>query len=201
MHKTFFLLSLIGMLVFAAGSAQAQDKIEVFGGYSYVHAQTSWTEALLCPQVTCPFRLVKPKLNLNGWEVSGIYKANRWLGLGADFSGHYGSFSGASYHLQTYLFGPQISLPGKISPFAHVLVGGAHATSGVGAGSSSIVTAANGTPNDTFAAIVGAGIDIKVAPFLWFRPVQIDYLATRFNQPNSGTQSQPRFSAGVVFHF
>jgi hypothetical protein len=194
MRGPFFLLSL---LAFAADSTRAQDKIEVFGGYSYVHAPTSWTETLLCPFVTCPVTLVNPKLNLNGWKISGVYKAKDWLGLGADFGGHYGSFNGASYHLQTYLFGPQISFPGRVSPFVHVLVGGAHATSGTSF-SSSAVAPANGSPNNGFAAAVGAGIDIKLAPFIWFRPVQIDYLATRFN---SSTQSQPRISAGVVLHF
>jgi len=37
-----------------------------------------------------------------------------------------------------------------------------------------------------------------VAPFVSVRPIQIDYLLTRFS---SATQSQPRVSAGVVFHF
>jgi hypothetical protein len=45
---------------------------------------------------------------------------------------------------------------------------------------------------------VGVGIDLKVAPFISVRPIQFDYLVTRFN---SGTQNQPRISAGVVLHF
>ncbi len=198
MRRLFFPLTLVAILASVAGNAQAQDKIEVFGGYSYLRASTSWDETLLCPGPPCAVTIVNPKLNLNGWEVSGVFKPNRWLGLGADFSGHYGSFNGASYHLQTYLFGPQISLPGKISPFAHVLVGGAHATSGTGIIPNFFVTPANGRPNNGFAAAFGAGIDIKIAPFVSLRPVQIDYLATRFD---SSTQSQPRFSTGVVLHF
>jgi hypothetical protein len=198
MRRLFLLLSLIALLAFAAGSAQAQDKIELFGGYSYVHAPTSWAETLVCPFVTCPVTVVNPKLNLNGWEISGVFKAKEWLGLAADFSGHYGSFNGASYHSQTYLFGPQVSFPGRVSPFAHVFVGGAHATSGTGAIPLSAVTPANGSTNNGFATAVGAGIDIKIAPLIWFRPIQIDYLATRFN---ANTQSQPRISAGVVLHF
>lgn len=203
MRKSFFPLTLLAMLTFATGGAQAQDKVELFGGYSYVHAQTSWNEALLCPAppIPCPVTVVSPKLNLNGWGFSGVYKPKEWLGLGADFSGQYGSFNGASYHLQTYLFGPQISLPGKISPFAHVFVGGAHATSGSGFAPNSVLAAVGGSPNNGFAAEVGAGIDIKVAPLIWFRPVEIDYLATRLSQDSSSTQSQPRFSAGVVLHF
>jgi len=198
MRRLFVLLPLIAVLALVAGSAQAQDKIELFGGYSYVHAPTEWNEAVLCPAPACPVTMVTPKLSLNGWEFSGAYKAKDWLGLGADFSSHYGSFNGASYHLQTYLFGPQISLPGKISPFAHLLVGGAHATSGVTLTPASALTPANGSPSNGFATAVGVGIDIKIAPFVWVRPVQIDYLATRLN---SSTQSQPRISTGVVLHF
>jgi opacity protein-like surface antigen len=198
MRRLFFLFSLIALLGFAACSAQAQDKIEVFGGYSYLRASTSWDETLRCPGPPCPVTIVNSKLNLNGWEVSGRYKMKPWLGLGADFSSHYGSFNGIKYHELTYLFGPQISLPGKVSPFAHVLVGGAHSTSGTVVSPNSLVAAAGGSPNNAFAAAVGAGIDIKIAPLVSFRPVQIDYLATRFN---SSTQSQPRISAGVVLHF
>jgi len=42
------------------------------------------------------------------------------------------------------------------------------------------------------------GIDIKVARHLSLRPIQLDYLVTRFA---SGTQSDPRASAGIVLHF
>ena len=197
MHRTFLLLSLIGALGLAAGSAEAQDKVEIFGGYSFVRTPTSWNETLACPVMLppCTPTLVNPKLNLSGWEVSGTYKVKPWLGFGADLSGHYGSFNRAGYHLQTYLFGPQISLPGKISPFAHVLVGGAHATNSL---SDEAVLPANGSTNSGFATAVGVGIDIKIFPLVSIRPMQIDYLATRFN---GSVQSQPRISAGVVFHF
>jgi hypothetical protein len=131
--------------------------------------------------------------NLNGWELSGTYNANRWLGATADFSGHYGSVLGSSVHLQTYLFGPQIRLPGPVSPFAHVLFGSAHETLGGNAN----LGISSGSAS-AFAAAVGAGIDIKVAPFLSFRAIQLDYLVTRFG---SATQNQPRVSAGLVLRF
>ena len=188
-----FLGSLLG-----ATTARAQDKIEIFGGYSYLHASTTWNETLLCPATGCPVTVVNPKLNLNGWEVSGVYNLTSWLGAKADFSGHYGSFNGISFHEHNYLFGPQLRMPGKISPFAHVLFGGVHTTSGTGFGSGAIITPVGGSPNNGFAAVFGAGIDVKVLPSLYFRPVQIDYLLTRLN---SNTQSQPRYSTGVVLHF
>jgi hypothetical protein len=51
------------------------------------------------------------------------------------------------------------------------------------------------TSVNAFATAFGVGIDIKVAPFIALRPIQIDYLITRFN---SSTQNQPRVSAGLV---
>lgn len=66
--------------------------------------------------------------NLNGFEVSGADNATSWLGVVADFSANYGTSLGAPVHLQTYLFGPQVRFPGRVSPCACVLVGGAHET-------------------------------------------------------------------------
>jgi hypothetical protein len=127
--------------------------------------------------------------------LSGTYKPGHWLGYTADFSGHYGSIGSSSAHLQTYLFGPTVSLPGPISPFAHVLVGVAHERVGDGTIDGLVTVPTSG---NSFAAALGGGIDIKVAPFLAIRPVQIDYLATHFR---SDGQSQVRISAGLVLHF
>ena len=194
----FLLLTMILECLLGVGSVGAQDKMQIFGGYSYLHASTSWNETTLCPTTGCPVSPVNPKLNLNGWEVSGVYALTSWLGAKADFSGHYGSFHGAGFHEHHYLFGPQLRMPGKISPFAHALFGGVHTTSGSGFTSGLIITPVGGSPNNGFAAVFGAGIDVKMLPLVSLRPVQIDYLLTRLT---SNTESQPRYSAGFVFHF
>lgn len=186
---------LIFLFLIASSPSQAQDKIEVFGGYSFVHAPVTYTEScsgfLPCP----PFPTTSPHINMSGWEFSGAYKIFGPLALAGDFTGDYGSFHGASTHLQTYLFGPQIRLPGPISPFAHVLVGAAHEAIGTGDFAGLVVS---GPTQNALAMAVGVGIDVKVLPFISIRPIQLDYLVTRFN---NGTQNQPRASAGVVLHF
>jgi hypothetical protein len=104
------------------------QKVELFGGYSYEHAPVTFEENF-CPVVACPTTpptFTTPHLNLNGWEASGAVKLFGPLGLAADFSDTSGSFHGANARLKTYLFGPQIRFPGPVSPFAHVLIGGAH---------------------------------------------------------------------------
>src|SRR2546429_3518861 len=81
------MLLVFGLCGFAALGARAQDenKVEVFGGYSYLHFHTN------------------PSTNLNGWELAGQYRFRDWLGGVADFDGHYGSFSGGT-GASTYTF-------------------------------------------------------------------------------------------------
>ncbi|HTS12336.1 MAG TPA: hypothetical protein VMH00_09485 [Candidatus Limnocylindrales bacterium] len=179
-----------------AGVARAQDTFQVFGGYSYVRQSLAVNEGILCPQPTCPTQTDTLHPSLNGFDVSVAYNPYRWIGAVADFGGNYGSVQGATTHFNTYLFGPQVRFPGPVSPFAHVLLGGAHETIGSGGGTNSTVLIPGSS--SAFAVAVGAGIDVKVAPFVSFRPIQIDYLVTRFG---SSTQNQPRASAGIVLHF
>ena len=104
---------LAGLVLLTSLTVNAQgfsDKVELFGGYSYL-------------------RTTSPSFNLNGWELSGQYKVTDWLGGVADFDGHYGSPNGFSSSLHTFLFGPQVSWPARVSPFAHALLGGAHISS------------------------------------------------------------------------
>lgn len=160
------LVLLSGFILLASFSARAQglgDKLEVFGGYSYLHFDNS------------------PSFNTNGWELSGNYKFTDWLGGLADFDGHYGSSS--SVH--TFLFGPQVSWPARVSPFAHLLIGGAHFGSG-------------GFSESSFSLALGGGIDTEVAPHFYWRIIQGDYLQTNF----FGTrQDNARISTGIVIHF
>jgi hypothetical protein len=154
----------------ASLSAQAQDdKVEVFGGYSYLHFHNS------------------PSVSLNGWEASAQYKFTDWLGGVADFDGHYGSLHGAGTSTYTYLFGPQLSYPARVSPFGHLLLGGAHL--GVG-----------GFGSSSFAMALGGGIDTKIHPEreIYWRIFQGDYLLTEFG---GNAQNNFRFSTGILFRF
>jgi hypothetical protein len=104
----------------------------------------------------------------------------------ADLDGHYGSSNGIGTSTNTYLFGPQISLPSRVSPFAHLLLGGAH-ISEAGFGRSS------------FSMALGGGVDVSLFhdQFYW-RVIQTDYLMTQFG---SHAQNNFRASTGIVFRF
>jgi opacity protein-like surface antigen len=158
---------LLGILFVASIPAVAQDKLEVFGGYSYMRFRPS------------------PDFNLNGWEASAQYKFKDWLGGVADFDGHYGSPFGVSTSVHSFLFGPQVSLPSRVSPFAHVLLGGAHFSAG-------------GVGDTAFSMAIGGGMDYEIKQGMSWRIIQGDYLLTRFF---SQTQNNGRISTGVVFRF
>src|SRR5260370_33608111 len=64
---------LVGLIFLVSLSARAQDKVEVFGGYSYERFNNS------------------PNVNFNRGGLSGQYQEKRWLGGGADFDGQYAS--------------------------------------------------------------------------------------------------------------
>jgi len=143
------------------------QKAEVFGGYQFTHLESS--------------------LNLNGWNASGTYNFNHYLGATADFSGTYKS----NFRFTTYMFGPTISAgKGPISPFAHVLIGGARATVTGGGFSSS---------DNGFVTALGGGIDAGMRHGLAFRVIQWDWLVTHFDGVT--TRKNTRASAGVVLRF
>jgi hypothetical protein len=210
MRKLKLLLGLLLAVLFSSTPLRAQDKFEIFGGFSYTHVPVQvFTPiaiagpVIVIPPGTCPITGCPPGIggfstdhvNTHGWEFSGAFKPIPWLGAVADFSGHYGSTRGSNLHLNTYLFGPQVSLPARVSPFAHVLFGAAHeslSNPGVAPGIPGLGT------STAFATAIGAGMDVKPFHFVSIRLFQFDYLMTRFG---SKTQNQPRASAGLVLRF
>jgi hypothetical protein len=158
-------------LIFVAGlSARAQglaDKIELSAGYNYMRFEAT------------------PSVNLNGVDVSGLYKLSDWLGVDVDVSGDYGHVGGVSSRVYTYLFGPQVSWPRRVSPFAHLLGGGAHFDGG-------------GFASRSFAYAIGAGVDTRINPRFSWRIFQVDALPTHLG---SIDQHNIRFSTGIVIRF
>ena len=181
-------------LVSLASPSHAQS-IELFGGYSFVHAPVTFVQtASACPVQGCPTISNTQHVNLNGWGAGGAFKLFGPLAVAADFSDTSGSFQGANTRLKTYLVGPQLRFPGPISPFVHFLAGAAHESIGTGTGA--LIT--TGPTQTAFATALGGGLDLKVLPLISLRPIQIDYLLTHFN---SKTQNQLRISAGIVLRF
>lgn len=180
--------------------SRAQDKVELFVGYSYLRGSVQVGQVgPLGPGTPCPPNCGNPPTvaqhaNLNGWEFSGQYKVLPFVGVVADFDGNYGTLDGGKTRVHTFVFGPQVSLPAKVSPFAHALFGVAKESQ-----DTPTSPAFFGLGSDTsFATALGAGIDVKAARFISIRLFQVDYLRTHLH---GTTQNQPRVSAGIILHF
>jgi hypothetical protein len=164
-RKVSLLVGLLFLISLGVGSgASAQDKVELYGGYSFFHLQNS-------PGAS----------NLNGFIFSGEYKFAPWVGAVGEVAADYGGGSSVT----TYLVGPQVSFPARVSPFAHFLIGGAH-------------FGQTGFTDNSFATSLGFGIDAKIAPAFKWRIIEGDYVTTRFG---GGTQNNARISTGIVFRF
>ena len=171
-------------LLATIANAQIPTAGNVFAVYSYFNTNLSTLD----------------RANLNGWEASLEGKVFPWVGIVADFSGHYGSqnfpavcqpFGGscavnANFNERDVLFGPRVSMSvGKFRPFAEALFGVGHVN-------------ANAVGSDTkFETGLGGGLDYRI-----FRPIawrfQGDYIQTRFF---STTQNNVRLSTGIVLRF
>jgi outer membrane protein OmpA-like peptidoglycan-associated protein len=178
-------------------------RIDIFLGYSYLRA---------VPELANGNRLV----DLNGGSASIAFNLSRYLALAADFGGYDDSrlrlagpganppstvdSSGTAF---TFLGGPRFSFRNRsrITPFAQVLFGAAHA----GPVTLSGCTGSSCTPlpaQTAFALTAGGGLDIRLTRHFSLRPIQAEYLMTRFPDPTSGagnTQNDVRLSAGLLF--
>jgi opacity protein-like surface antigen len=167
------LLGVLALGILGTFPAYAQDEstLNVFGGYSYLH-------------VSPGNRL--PGANTNGWEAQATVNVTEYVGVTADFDGHYGSVAGVGGHDYNFLFGPTLFRRSDyLTPFAHLLFGGSHA-------------GGNGFSGTAFAWAIGGGFDWNIKPNVAVRLGQLDYLANHFA---GTTQNNFRYSAGIVFRF
>jgi opacity protein-like surface antigen len=205
MQGSRWMAGLFLLLSAACAPAGAQEQLKLFVGYSYLRPSVTYDQASACP-LGCPSvpNSVTTHPNLNGYEFSAAYKILPFVGLTADFSGHYGTVTGSSSgHVQTYLFGPELAFPAKVSPFVHALVGVGHQAVGAGTSTSSGVPVDILSSSDTaFATALGAGIDLHIAVSFLSRdsdglsrhslPVRHAKSAARFHRHRSALLTWPR---------
>ena len=180
---------LAGTIAFVAASlagvasAQVPTSGNVFFGYSFYNTNVSAVD----------------RANTNGWEASLEGKVLPWVGIVADFDGHYGSENfpiacptpgcgefNVNISEHNVLFGPRVSMSvGRVRPFAEAMFGAGHVN-------------ATGVGTDTsFASALGGGFDYKLMRILAWR-FQGDYVHTSF----FGTgQNNVRLSTGLALRF
>ncbi|MBS1789376.1 MAG: outer membrane beta-barrel protein [Acidobacteria bacterium] len=179
MRKLILLAALL--LIFPLiGKAQSAPKAEIFGGYSYLHADDA-----------------DDGLDLHGWNASAAINFTKYAGIVADFSGHYDTATlapGVRADLSAYLFlvGPRFTYREHkvLQPFGHVLLGAARSTTKTLGPLGTVKF-----DDSAFAMAVGGGLDAKVHDNLAIRLFQADYVLTRFNDDS---QHNFRLSTGLV---
>jgi Outer membrane protein beta-barrel domain len=176
------LLALFGSL--SSANAQEQtSQFEAYGGYDYirfnVHSNINGV-------------ISNESYNSSGGTGQLEFNANRWLGILGELGGYVVTKGEPVAGTFTYLFGPRVNFQrGKFTPYTQVLVGGMVATGEIGQ---------NGAANH-FALAAGGGLDIRISRYISIRPVQAEYLMTKFPDGINNRQDNFRFSAGIVFRF
>jgi len=195
--------------------AQEAQRIEVFGEYSYLR-----------------FNPTIPQFNnrsFNGGGGGATFNLTHDFGIKAEFMGYgstqwtatlgapvvtpRGTIPAGTYSTQanmfTYLFGPVVKIPlSSITPYGEVLFGGSNSNGY--ANLTRFVNSVGGTFNAStsgtqhpFTMAVGGGLDVHLGHNWSLRPVEIDYVLTRYTNPFSNTNNQNhfRYLVGVGYRF
>jgi len=199
--KRFTWLVVVGLILGSVAFAQDSPKVEITGYYSYFrfNPENSGT-------------LSSHSLNGGGGEISFYF--SRMIGVKAEFAGYQGNkvtftsgsvSASATANLFTYNVGPVIKArSGRFEPFGEVLFGGAHSSFYGNLCKVFTGCLVNNPSNNAFDFVIGGGIDIPLSHSIAFRPVQADYVLTRFgNGFTSGNQNQSnfRYQAGIQYRF
>jgi len=170
--RKLILLACVSGLFAVSAMAADYPKAEVFGGYQFTRLEGG--------------------PNASGWNFAVNGNFSDTTGITADFSSAYASQNGVSYSNYTYTFGPVLTLRTNKSytPFVHALIGGDHASAGVGGFSVS----GNG-----FALMAGGGVDANLNHHFAYRVAQADWFLVHGSGGTSGKNF--RISTGLVVRF
>jgi opacity protein-like surface antigen len=208
------LLAAAFLLLILCVPASAQSDWRIFGGFSYVRAETS-----LQPE---PLEL--GQMNMYGWAASVTqYTSLPWLGVTAEVGGLYKTPNitiPADYfspgvpatdtdydnlvHTSVYtaMVGPSFAYRGNpdVEPFAHVLLGGVYGKASLSSGGEILLGSSASASDWVFGYAIGGGIDIKVSKYVALRG-QTDWIRSAFHDGDKDRQNNLRVLGGLVLRF
>jgi opacity protein-like surface antigen len=207
---------LVGLLLLTAGSALAQGEyptVETAPAFMFIRTSPNFTHAF----------------SVNGTQVTGsndfncaggggtlAYNVSSLIGIAADLGGckFFGNPTGLNnYKITgnqfTYLFGPRLTLRNHsaFTPFFDLNFGGDRLSASCNNGNGSCISrfGTGSYSKNAFALTVGGGFDIKLSKKLSLRPIQAEYLYTRFGNScaasvcnNNNNQNAFRLKSGIV---
>jgi hypothetical protein len=202
---------LCGSAVFAQG--EGASRIEVFGEYSYLRFNPTIPQG--------------HNRSFNGGGGGATFNITQYLAIKGELMGYgsttwsttvgapivtpHGTIPAGTFSTQgnmfTYLFGPVVKLPtSRVTPFFETLFGGsntngyANLSKAINQGGGTLSTSGTQHP---FTMAVGGGLDFHINKNFSVRPLEIDYILTRYTNPftNTNNQNNFRYIAGVVYRF
>ena len=178
----------IGTITTARAQDNPQPKVEIFGGYAFLHPGVS---------------VDGTNLNLEnvpeGWGAAATFNVLPHFGLTADFGGHYHTFSstsklpGVDVHLGTVMFGPHIEArTSHFTLFGEGLFGLHRVTE---------TNVSGVSPDNAFGLAVGGGLDVHISRHFDLRLAQVDYMHSKhtFDTDENVSFNSIRYRAGVNF--
>jgi hypothetical protein len=194
------ILILLGFLLMTGNAFTQTRRFELFAGYSPLR---NFSDGALVKRKT-----------LHGWNASLTTDIKPWLGISADFSGHYDGrtafvnrflvdengrtlvgFVQNEFMSHWGIVGPQVKLRhGRFEPFSRLLFGVSRVSV---EGSKTPPDVGFGFNKTGFALALGGGLDFRISERVKIRLIQADYMRsdTRIGRENLRT------SFGLVIPF
>jgi len=179
-----FLLAIVFLALVAIPLlAQDHPRLEVFGGYQYLHLGGGNSNGLTNGE------------GFNGWNASVTGNITNHFGIEGNFGGAYDTVNSVDFKAYTYTGGPVLfTESGRFKPFAHVLFGGVHLTGSASFTSAPQATSASISWNG-YTIMAGGGLDVKVNRAIAVRLAQFDWVYYNLSDTTFSGSSVPGFSA------
>jgi opacity protein-like surface antigen len=184
---------------------------------------TAWAQDVPTVEIPLGFSMINVHPNLapiTSFNVFGgggqvDFNFGSVFGIKADFMGYtqgsslrnqlreHGFAAQANGNLFTYMFGPQVKKhTGMFQPFGEALFGAAHTNAYATILTDEGRILQGSGNNNAFAMALGGGLDLAVSKHIALRPVEVDYLLTRFGARNyHANQNNFRYLGGLDFMF
>jgi opacity protein-like surface antigen len=207
---------LVGLLLLTTGFALAQGEfptVETAPAFMFIRTSPNFTNAFTGPGGTNISG--SNDFNCAGGGGTLAYNFTSLIGIAADLGGcrFFGNTIGLGNTITgnqfTYLFGPRITFRSSspFRPFFELNFCGDRLSASCKSSASTCLSAVgNGTySKNAFALTVGGGFDIQINKKFSLRPVQAEYLYTRFGNDcaasvcnNNNNQNSFRLKSGIV---
>jgi opacity protein-like surface antigen len=212
----------VGLVLLTAGAALAQGefpKVETAPAFMFIRSNPNLTNLFVIQNPIAgqpPITITGANsFNCAGGGGTFAYNISSMFGIAADLGGcrFFGNTLGLGEKITgnqfTYLFGPRITFRSSspFRPFFLLNFGGDRISLSCKSSATACVNATGGNTysKNAFAMTVGGGFDIQLSKKISLRPIQAEYLYTRFGNQcalsvcnNNNNQNSFRLKSGIV---